>query len=77
MGKEKYCSVSDSLKADITFHVILNGEEVKLLSRLQRDGSCVSGDMAAPPNHPARSLFGDFGDRRTVPLFPKKIADGA
>ena len=29
LGKEKYCSVSDSLKADITFHVILNGEEVK------------------------------------------------
>ena len=29
MGKEKYCSVSDSLKADIIFHVILNGEEVK------------------------------------------------
>ena len=29
MGKETYCSVSDSLKADITFHVILNGEEMK------------------------------------------------
>lgn len=29
LGKEKYCSVSDSLKADITFRVILNGEEIK------------------------------------------------
>ena len=29
LGKEKYCSVSDSLKADIAFHVILNGEEVE------------------------------------------------
>jgi putative redox protein len=29
LGKEKYCSVSDSLKANITFHVILNGEEVE------------------------------------------------
>lgn len=27
LGKEKYCAVSDSLKADITFHLILNGEE--------------------------------------------------
>ena len=27
LGKEKYCSVSDSLKADVTFKLILNGEE--------------------------------------------------
>ncbi|KAB2338215.1 OsmC family protein [Cytobacillus depressus] len=27
LGKAKYCAVSDSLKADITFHLILNGEE--------------------------------------------------
>ncbi|MDP4105830.1 MAG: OsmC family protein [Bacillota bacterium] len=27
LGKEKYCAVSDSLKADITFHLILNGEK--------------------------------------------------
>ncbi|MFC7394799.1 OsmC family protein [Scopulibacillus cellulosilyticus] len=27
LGKEKYCAVSDSLKANITFHLILNGEE--------------------------------------------------
>ena len=29
LGKEKYCSVSDSLKATITFHVILNGEKIE------------------------------------------------
>jgi len=28
LGKEKYCSVSDSLKADVVFKLILNGEEV-------------------------------------------------
>ena len=27
LGKEKYCSVSDSLKADVAFKLILNGEE--------------------------------------------------
>ena len=27
LGKEKYCAVSDSLKAKITFHLILNGEK--------------------------------------------------
>lgn len=27
LGKEKYCSVSDSLKADVTFKLILNGKE--------------------------------------------------
>lgn len=27
LGNEKYCSVSDSLKANITYQVILNGEE--------------------------------------------------
>lgn len=27
LGKEKYCSVSDSLKADVVFKLILNGEE--------------------------------------------------
>lgn len=27
LGKEKYCSVSDSLKADVTFKLMLNGEE--------------------------------------------------
>ncbi|MGE7879027.1 OsmC family protein [Peribacillus muralis] len=27
LGKEKYCAVSDSLKADISFRLILNGEE--------------------------------------------------
>ncbi|WP_100401375.1 OsmC family protein [Bacillus sp. FJAT-42315] len=27
LGKEKYCAVSDSLKADVTFHLVLNGEE--------------------------------------------------
>ncbi|REK76708.1 OsmC family protein [Paenibacillus paeoniae] len=27
MSQEKYCSVSDSLHADITFRLILNGEE--------------------------------------------------
>ncbi len=29
LGKEKYCSVSDSLKADINFYVVLNGENVE------------------------------------------------
>ncbi|GGG84793.1 MULTISPECIES: OsmC family protein [Paenibacillus] len=28
MGKEKYCAVSESLKADISYRLILNGEEV-------------------------------------------------
>lgn len=28
LGKQKYCAVSDSLKADITFRLILNGQEV-------------------------------------------------
>ncbi|ANS76754.1 peroxiredoxin [Paenibacillus yonginensis] len=28
MGKEKYCAVSDSLKADISFKLILNGQEI-------------------------------------------------
>lgn len=28
MGKEKYCAVSDSLKADIRMHLVLNGTEV-------------------------------------------------
>lgn len=28
MGKEKYCAVSDSLKADISYRLILNGQEV-------------------------------------------------
>ncbi|MEK5258403.1 OsmC family protein [Paenibacillus sp. FSL L8-0663] len=28
MGKEKYCAVSDSLKAEIRMHLILNGTEV-------------------------------------------------
>ncbi|WP_138495192.1 OsmC family protein [Paenibacillus pinistramenti] len=28
MGKEKYCAVSDSLKADISYKVVLNGVEV-------------------------------------------------
>ncbi|MFD1957283.1 OsmC family protein [Paenibacillus thailandensis] len=27
LGKEKYCAVSDSLKADITYRLILNGTE--------------------------------------------------
>lgn len=27
LGKEKYCSVSDSLKADVEFKLILNGED--------------------------------------------------
>jgi putative redox protein len=27
LGKEKYCAVSDSLKADITFKLVLNGEK--------------------------------------------------
>lgn len=27
LGKEKYCAVSDSLKASITFHLKLNGQE--------------------------------------------------
>ncbi|NEU31832.1 OsmC family protein [bacterium LRH843] len=27
LGKEKYCSVSDSLKADVDFKLLLNGEE--------------------------------------------------
>lgn len=27
LGKEKYCAVSDSLKANINFHLILNGKE--------------------------------------------------
>lgn len=27
LGKEKYCSVSDSLEADVTFKLILNGKE--------------------------------------------------
>ena len=27
LGKEKYCTVSNSLKADIRFHLVLNGEE--------------------------------------------------
>ena len=27
LGKEKYCSVSNSLKADIIFHLVLNGEK--------------------------------------------------
>ncbi|WP_338470989.1 OsmC family protein [Niallia sp. XMNu-256] len=30
LGKEKYCAVSDSLEADITFHLILNGEKVEV-----------------------------------------------
>ncbi|ULO05226.1 OsmC family protein [Paenibacillus sp. 19GGS1-52] len=29
MAEEKYCAVSDSLKADITLHLILNGVEVE------------------------------------------------
>ncbi|MFB6466452.1 OsmC family protein [Cytobacillus sp. Hz8] len=29
LGKEKYCAVSDSLKADITFQLVLNGEKQK------------------------------------------------
>lgn len=28
MGKEKYCAVSDSLSAEITYRLVLNGEEV-------------------------------------------------
>lgn len=28
MGKERYCAVSDSLKADISYRLILNGQEV-------------------------------------------------
>jgi putative redox protein len=28
LGKEKYCTVSDSLKADVKFKLILNGEEL-------------------------------------------------
>jgi putative redox protein len=27
LGKQKYCAVSDSLKADISFRLVLNGEE--------------------------------------------------
>lgn len=27
LGKEKYCSVSDSLKGEVRYHLILNGEE--------------------------------------------------
>lgn len=27
LGKEKYCSVSDSLKAEVNFRLVLNGEE--------------------------------------------------
>ena len=27
LGKEKYCTVSNSLKADIRFHLVLNGQE--------------------------------------------------
>lgn len=29
LGKEKYCAVSDSLKAKVSFNLILNGEEQK------------------------------------------------
>jgi putative redox protein len=29
LGKQKYCAVSDSLKADISFYLILNGEQVE------------------------------------------------
>ncbi|MGK7376389.1 OsmC family protein [Planococcus sp. 1R117A] len=29
LGKQKYCAVSDSLKADISFHLILNGENTE------------------------------------------------
>lgn len=28
LGKQKYCAVSDSLKADISFRLILNGQEI-------------------------------------------------
>ncbi|WP_219834620.1 OsmC family protein [Paenibacillus sp. R14(2021)] len=28
MGSKKYCAVSDSLKADISYRLVLNGEEV-------------------------------------------------
>ncbi|WP_341279821.1 OsmC family protein [Paenibacillus sp. FSL H8-0537] len=28
LGKEKYCAVSDSLKADIRYRLVLNGEEM-------------------------------------------------
>ncbi|WP_203364063.1 OsmC family protein [Bacillus sp. REN10] len=33
LGKEKYCAVSDSLKADVTFHLILNGEKQEQLQQ--------------------------------------------
>jgi putative redox protein len=29
LGKQKYCAVSDSLKVDISFYLILNGEQVE------------------------------------------------
>jgi putative redox protein len=29
LGKEKYCAVSDSLKADITYDLVLNGKKQK------------------------------------------------
>ncbi len=28
LGKQKYCAVSDSLKADLSFRLILNGQEI-------------------------------------------------
>ena len=30
LGEEKYCAVSASLKADISYKLILNGEEVSI-----------------------------------------------
>ncbi|MFJ8065208.1 OsmC family protein [Psychrobacillus sp. NPDC096426] len=30
LGEEKYCAVSASLKAEITYHLILNGKEVEM-----------------------------------------------
>ncbi|MFE4241637.1 OsmC family protein [Peribacillus butanolivorans] len=38
LGKEKYCAVSDSLKADISFRLILNGEEQAKIATDQNQG---------------------------------------
>lgn len=38
LGKEKYCAVSDSLKADISFRLILNGEEQAKIVTDQNQG---------------------------------------
>ncbi|MFJ7753592.1 OsmC family protein [Peribacillus muralis] len=37
LGKEKYCAVSDSLKADISFRLILNGEEQTKIASEQHE----------------------------------------